>query len=132
MRSTVAQIEVLVISGFSRLANITNNSNQDSLNRKEVSLVLKRLDEIAEKQKVQMEALDAVAYSSRNDNVPIGSARKQVTPPQRPNHLSIATDGNHPLNRQSYSALSDNESEKNSPASSRADYEDDFTSSSNL
>ena len=79
-----------------------------------MSLVLKRLDEIAEKQKEQMEALDAVALPQ----YPLDNAHASV-------RHSIDS------NRRNYSTADDKSSEKSAPATRRSEYEDDFTSSSN-
>ena len=84
------------------------------MNRKEVSLVLKRLDEIAEKQKEQMEALDAVAPPTQFQDYSIS---RESSPDHAPAPLPSGADD-------------DKTSRKSSAASRRSEYEDDFVSSS--
>jgi len=99
--------------GISRLSSI-ENKNQDSLNRKEVSLVLKRLDEIAEKQREQMEALDAVAPHAQPPNI---SATSEASIEHDSAPMPSGADD-------------DKASRKSSVTSRHSEYEDDFVSTS--
>lgn len=88
--------------------------------------MLKRLDDIAESQKVQMEALEAVAKPTRDDK---SQQMKLNLPPQRPNHLSLSSENSSSSQHYTSSAHSDKTS-SNKAEVSQADYADDFNSNS--